>query len=108
MCPHSQFAGAPGALPDFNLAALAQLDAMGFLLVRCQKALLATGNSDPEATMGWFFAHMGDPGTPPSQARNGHAERERWWLGRSGAEYGASGHVGRDGLFACASARDGA
>ena len=36
---------------------------MGFPLVRCQKALLATGNSDPEAAMEWLFAHMEDPGT---------------------------------------------
>ena len=35
---------------------------MGFPLVRCQKALLATGNSDPEAAMEWLFAHMEDPG----------------------------------------------
>jgi ubiquitin carboxyl-terminal hydrolase 5/13 len=35
---------------------------MGFPLVRCQKALLATGNSDPEAAMEWLFIHMEDPG----------------------------------------------
>ena len=35
---------------------------MGFPLIRCQKALLATGNSDPEAAMEWLFAHMEDPG----------------------------------------------
>jgi ubiquitin carboxyl-terminal hydrolase 5/13 len=50
-----------GTLPEFNEAALAQLEAMGFPLVRCQKALLATGNSDPEAAMEWLFAHMEDP-----------------------------------------------
>ena len=50
------------ALPEFNQATLAQLEAMGFPLVRCQKALLATGNSDPEAAMEWLFAHMEDPG----------------------------------------------
>ena len=49
-------------LPEFNQAALAQLEAMGFPPVRCQKALLATGNSDPEAAMEWLFAHMEDPG----------------------------------------------
>ena len=57
------------ALPEFNQAALAQLEAMGFPLIRCQKALLATGNSDPEAAMEWLFAHMEDPGkfrSPPS------------------------------------------
>jgi ubiquitin carboxyl-terminal hydrolase 5/13 len=49
-------------LPEFNQAALSQLEEMGFPLVRCQKALLATGNSDPEAAMEWLFAHMEDPG----------------------------------------------
>ena len=42
---------------------MAQLEAMGFLTIRCQKALLATGNQDPEAAMEWLFAHMEDPGT---------------------------------------------
>ncbi|KAH9012646.1 ubiquitin carboxyl-terminal hydrolase 14 [Lactarius hengduanensis] len=51
----------PGGLPEFNQAALSQLEAMGFPQVRCQKALLATGNSDPEAAMEWLFAHMEDP-----------------------------------------------
>ncbi|KAH8977355.1 ubiquitin carboxyl-terminal hydrolase 14 [Lactarius akahatsu] len=46
---------------NFNQAALSQLEAMGFPQVRCQKALLATGNSDPEAAMEWLFAHMEDP-----------------------------------------------
>ena len=41
---------------------MAQLEGMGFPTVRCQKALLATGNSDPEAAMEWLFAHMEDPG----------------------------------------------
>ncbi len=49
-------------LPEFNEAAMAQLEAMGFPVVRCQKALLATGNSDPEAAMEWLFGHMEDPG----------------------------------------------
>lgn len=48
--------------PEFNAAALSQLEAMGFPLVRCQKALLATGNSDAESAMGWLFEHMEDPG----------------------------------------------
>lgn len=51
---------APG-LPQFNEAAMAQLEAMGFPTVRCQKALLATGNADAEAAMEWLFAHMDDP-----------------------------------------------
>ncbi len=129
MCPHSHFAGAPGTLPEFNQAALAQLEAMGFPLIRFQKALLATGNSDPEAAMEWLFAHMEDPGTipptAPSQARNTNgsdnltididdpiviAEHERWRRSRAGC--GESEHADRDGLFACSgaqgAARDGA
>lgn len=51
------------SLPQFNEAAMAQLEGMGFPTIRCQKALLATGNSDPEAAMEWLFAHMEDPGT---------------------------------------------
>ncbi|EPQ61322.1 ubiquitinyl hydrolase [Gloeophyllum trabeum ATCC 11539] len=47
--------------PQFNEVAMAQLEAMGFPTIRCQKALLATGNSDPEAAMEWLFAHMEDP-----------------------------------------------
>jgi ubiquitin carboxyl-terminal hydrolase 5/13 len=50
------------SLPEFNQAALEQLEAMGFPLIRCQKALLATGNSDVEAAMEWLFAHLEDPG----------------------------------------------
>ncbi len=49
-------------MPEFNQAALAQLEEMGFPQIRCQKALVATGNSDPEAAMEWLFAHMEDPG----------------------------------------------
>lgn len=41
---------------------MGQLEAMGFPAVRCQKALLATGNSDPQAAMEWLFQHMDDPG----------------------------------------------
>ncbi|BEJ00479.1 hypothetical protein CcaverHIS631_0503360 [Cutaneotrichosporon cavernicola] len=52
---------AAAAQPEFNAAAMAQLEAMGFPTIRCQKALLATGNSDPEAAMNWLFAHMEDP-----------------------------------------------
>jgi len=53
----------PSPLPQFNEAVMAQLEGMGFPTIRCQKALLATGNSDPEAAMEWLFAHMEDPGT---------------------------------------------
>ncbi|KAK2762831.1 hypothetical protein FQN54_001006 [Arachnomyces sp. PD_36] len=42
-------------------AALSQLVSMGFPQVRCEKALQATGNSNPEAAMEWLFAHMDDP-----------------------------------------------
>ena len=41
---------------------MTQLEGMGFPTIRCQKALLATGNSDPEAAMEWLFGHMEDPG----------------------------------------------
>ena len=41
---------------------MAQLEVMGFPTLRCQKALLATGNQDPEAAMEWLFGHMEDPG----------------------------------------------
>lgn len=54
---------APPPMPQFNEAAMAQLEGMGFPTVRCQKALLATGNNDAEAAMEWLFAHMEDPGT---------------------------------------------
>jgi uncharacterized UBP type Zn finger protein len=50
------------SLPQFNEAAMAQLEGMGFPTIRCQKALLATGNSDPEAAMEWLFGHMEDSG----------------------------------------------
>ena len=39
-----------------------QLLGMGFPEIRCQKALLATGNEDPQAAMEWLFQHMEDPG----------------------------------------------
>jgi len=42
---------------------MSQLEAMGFPAIRCQKALLATGNNDAEAAMEWLFAHMEDAGT---------------------------------------------
>lgn len=55
-------------LPVFNAEAMAQLEGMGFPTVRCQKALLATGNADPNAAMEWLFAHMEDPGMIPEPA----------------------------------------
>ncbi|KAI9816666.1 MAG: hypothetical protein M1826_001740 [Phylliscum demangeonii] len=42
-------------------SALEALEAMGFPQARCEKALHATGNTDPEAAMNWLFAHMDDP-----------------------------------------------
>jgi len=44
-----------------NEGALSMLEAMGFPRVRCEKALHATGNADPEAAMTWLFSHMEDP-----------------------------------------------
>jgi ubiquitin carboxyl-terminal hydrolase 5/13 len=58
--PSNSSSATPG-LPQFNEAAMAQLEGMGFPTVRCQKALLATGNSDAEAAMEWLFGHMEDP-----------------------------------------------
>ena len=50
------------ATPEFNADALAALEGMGFPTIRCQKALLATGNSSADAAMEWLFGHMEDPG----------------------------------------------
>lgn len=58
----NSLAALASALPQFNEAAMSQLEGMGFPTVRCQKALLATGNSDAEAAMEWLFQHMEDPG----------------------------------------------
>ncbi|KAJ7632934.1 hypothetical protein FB45DRAFT_913923 [Roridomyces roridus] len=49
------------AAPQFDAGAMAQLEGMGFPVIRCQKALLATGNSNAEAAMEWLFNHMDDP-----------------------------------------------
>ncbi|CAK7212651.1 ubiquitin C-terminal hydrolase Ubp14 [Sporothrix bragantina] len=56
-------AASSGGAPAFvaNPEAVAQLEAMGFPLVRCEKALYATGNSDANAAMEWLFGHMEDP-----------------------------------------------
>ncbi|KAL7413187.1 ubiquitin carboxyl-terminal hydrolase 14 [Mrakia frigida] len=61
--PEDTKPAAPG-LPEFNEAAMNMLEGMGFPAVRCQRALLATGNSDGEAAMEWLFAHMDDAGQP--------------------------------------------
>ncbi|RKP21674.1 ubiquitinyl hydrolase [Rozella allomycis CSF55] len=47
--------------PSLNEAALDQLMAMGFSRLRCEKALLATGNRDADSAMNWLFEHMEDP-----------------------------------------------
>lgn len=52
-----------GSTPKWvpNEAALSMLEAMGFPRVRCEKALHATGNSDPDVASNWLFSHMEDP-----------------------------------------------
>ena len=54
-------AGASSNKFEPNELALAQLEAMGFPRVRCEKALKATGNADAEAASNWLFEHMEDP-----------------------------------------------
>ncbi|KAG9126310.1 hypothetical protein FRC07_003965 [Ceratobasidium sp. 392] len=49
------------ALPEFNADAMAQLKSMGFPDIRCQRALLATGNQHAAIAMEWLFLHMEDP-----------------------------------------------
>jgi ubiquitin carboxyl-terminal hydrolase 5/13 len=60
--PEDADAGAAGDAPKWvpNEAALSMLEAMGFPRVRCEKALHATGNADPDAASNWLFAHMED------------------------------------------------
>jgi uncharacterized UBP type Zn finger protein len=60
--PDRRADGVTGSGPDIDAAAVAQLEAMGFPTVRCQKALLATGNSGADTAMTWLFEHMEDPG----------------------------------------------
>jgi len=107
--PDETSSGSAPSLPQFDAEAVAQLEGMGFPAVRCQKALLATGNSGAEVAMEWLFEHMEDPdidepiqpsGEPPvdqialladmgfthAQARkalletDGNAERAVEWL----------------------------
>ncbi|KAG6831536.1 hypothetical protein H0H87_004863 [Tephrocybe sp. NHM501043] len=66
------------AAPEFDPGALAQLEGMGFPLVRAQKALLATGGKDAEPAMEWLFAHMDDADIDepiPSPSAGGKAQR---------------------------------
>ena len=60
LLPEEEAEAAPAV--QFDATAMAQLEGMGFPSVRCQKALLATGNKDPEAAMNWLFMHMEDTG----------------------------------------------
>lgn len=55
--------GLPASGPSFvpNETALEMLTNMGFPQVRCEKALHATGNADPDAAASWLFEHMDDP-----------------------------------------------
>lgn len=46
--------------PTFDPEALGQLEAMGFPLIRCQKALIANPGN-PEAAVQWLFERMEDP-----------------------------------------------
>ncbi|KAF2711451.1 ubiquitin thiolesterase [Pleomassaria siparia CBS 279.74] len=61
--PEDDDTGSAGGAPKWapNEAALSMLEAMGFPRVRCEKALHATGNADPDAASNWLFAHMEDP-----------------------------------------------
>ncbi|KAF2073334.1 hypothetical protein CYY_005352 [Polysphondylium violaceum] len=47
--------------PEFDQAILDFLLSMDFPLVRCKKALVATGGKDAEAAMEWIFKHTDDP-----------------------------------------------
>jgi uncharacterized UBP type Zn finger protein len=64
--------------PDVDAAAVSQLEAMGFPTVRCQKALLATGNSGADMAMTWLFEHMEDPGKPDFTRTWNHANGIRY------------------------------
>ncbi|KAJ5102871.1 hypothetical protein N7532_003400 [Penicillium argentinense] len=63
--------------PSFtaNPGIMDQLLSMGFPSPRCEKALYATGNADPEAAMNWLFAHMEDPDIDEPLVLEGSARR---------------------------------
>jgi ubiquitin carboxyl-terminal hydrolase 5/13 len=71
-----------------NEVALSLLEAMGFPRVRCEKALHATGNSDPDAASNWLFEHMEDPdidtpidlGGPSSDAKPAVVDPEKIYM----------------------------
>ncbi|KAF7760323.1 hypothetical protein Agabi119p4_10999 [Agaricus bisporus var. burnettii] len=56
-----QLGEAPPELPQFDAEALGQLLMMGFPEIRCQKALLATGNSNADMALNWLLNHSEDP-----------------------------------------------
>ncbi|KAF9438850.1 hypothetical protein BGZ76_003875 [Entomortierella beljakovae] len=53
--------GGNNSAPEFDQAVIEQLQMMGFPLIRCQKALLATGTQNAEVAMDWLIQHMEDP-----------------------------------------------
>ncbi|KAG5461740.1 MAG: hypothetical protein BJ554DRAFT_6017 [Olpidium bornovanus] len=57
--PEDDAVGAASGLAVDEVA-LEQLMAMGFPKVRCQRALLKTGNNGSEVAMNWLFEHMED------------------------------------------------
>ncbi|KAG0363135.1 hypothetical protein BGZ54_008300 [Gamsiella multidivaricata] len=59
--------------PTFDQAALEQLQMMGFSVIRCQKALLATNNQGAEVAMDWLIQHMEDPDIDEPIATNTNA-----------------------------------
>ncbi|KAF9084195.1 hypothetical protein BGX23_010750 [Mortierella sp. AD031] len=61
LLPEDAPAAGAAAEPTFDQASLEQLQMMGFPLIRCQKALLATNNQGPEVAMDWLIQHMEDP-----------------------------------------------
>lgn len=54
-------APAAAAAPQADPSIVAQLASMGFPEIRCQKAALATQNSNADMAMNWLLEHMDDP-----------------------------------------------
>lgn len=52
----------PSKPVTFDAEAMSLLTGMGFPEIRCQRALLTTGNQSGEAAMEWLFSHLEDPG----------------------------------------------
>lgn len=61
LLPEDTPAATSSNAPEVNETAVAQLESMGFPRVRCEKALLATGNNGAEVAMNWLLEHMDDP-----------------------------------------------